>query len=75
MNDRPLVVEDVHEENGWSGVGFRRSFRPIEVATGLDPADARDLAARLVVAGDAAEGNLEGEAGVIPDAVPRGARA
>lgn len=31
------------------------------VGTGLNPDDARDLAARLVVAADAAEGNLEGE--------------
>jgi hypothetical protein len=61
MNDGPLEVEGVHEENGWSGVGLRWSSGPIEGGTGLDPDDARDLAARLVVAADAAEGNLEGE--------------
>lgn len=61
MNDGPLEVEGVHEEDGWSGVGLRWTSGPIEVGTGLDPDDARDLAARLVVAADAAEGNLEGE--------------
>ncbi|CAM2992420.1 MULTISPECIES: hypothetical protein [Halobacterium] len=60
MNDGPLDVEGVHEENGWSGVGLRWRSGPIEVGTGLDPDDARDLAARLVVAADAAEGNLGG---------------
>jgi len=60
MNDGPLEVEGVHEENGWSGVGLRWRSGPIEVGTGLDPDDARDLAARLVVAADAAEGNLGG---------------
>ena len=61
MNDGPLEVEGVHEENGWSGVGLRWRSGPIEVGTGLDPDDARDLAARLVVAADAAEGEFEGE--------------
>ena len=61
MNDGPVTVEGIHEENGWSGVGLRWTSGPIEVGTGLDPDDARDLAARLVVAADAAEGNLEGE--------------
>lgn len=61
MNDGPLEVEGVHEEDGWSGVGLRWSSGPIEVGTGLDPDDARDLAARLVVAADAAERNLEDE--------------
>lgn len=60
MNDGPLEVEGVHEENGWSGVGLRWTSGPIEVGTGLDPDDARDLAARLVVAAEAAEGNLGG---------------
>ncbi|WP_254532977.1 hypothetical protein [Natrinema gelatinilyticum] len=59
MNDGPLEVEGIHEENGWSGVGLRWMSGPIEVGTGLDPADARDLAARLVVAADAAEGKLK----------------
>jgi hypothetical protein len=59
MNDGPLEVEGVREENGWSGVGLRWSSGPIEVGTGLDPEDARDLAARLVVAADAAEGKLD----------------
>jgi hypothetical protein len=59
MNDGPLEVEGVWEENGWSGVGLRWSSGPIEVGTGLDPEDARDLAARLVVAADAAEGKLD----------------
>ena len=61
MNDGPLEVEGDHEEGGWSGGGLRWTSGPIEVGTGLDPDDARDLAARLVVAADAAEGNLEGE--------------
>jgi hypothetical protein len=60
MNDGPLEVEGVHEEGGWSGVGLRWTSGPIEVGTSLDPEDARDLAARLVVAADAAEGNLGG---------------
>ncbi|MBP2252515.1 hypothetical protein J2754_002861 [Halarchaeum solikamskense] len=60
MNNGPLEVEGVHEEGGWSGVGLRWTSGPIEVGTGLDPDDARDLAARLVVAADAAEGNLGG---------------
>jgi len=59
MNDGPLEVEGVREENGWSGVGLRWSSGPIEVGTGFDPEDARDLAARLVVAADAAEGKLD----------------
>jgi len=59
MNDGPLEVEGVYEENGWSGVGLRWSSGPVEVGTGLDPDDARDLAARLVVAADAAEGKLK----------------
>jgi hypothetical protein len=59
MNDGPLNVEGVHEENGWSGVDLRWSSGPIEVGTGLDPDDARDLAARLVVAADAAEGKFD----------------
>jgi hypothetical protein len=58
MNDGPLEVEGVREENGWSGVGLRWSSGPIEVGTGLNPDDARDLAVRLVVAADAAEGKL-----------------
>jgi hypothetical protein len=60
MNDGPLEVEGVYEEGGWSGVGLRWTSGPIEVGTGLDPDDARDLAAWLVVAADAAEGNLGG---------------
>ncbi|MFB6201357.1 MAG: hypothetical protein ABEI98_05035 [Halorhabdus sp.] len=59
MNDGPLEVEGVHEPEGWSGVGLRWSSGPIEVGTGLDPDDARDLAARLVVAADAAEGKFD----------------
>jgi len=59
MNDGPLEVEGVHEEGGWSGVGLRWTSGPIEVGTGLDPDDARDLAARLVVAADAAEGKFD----------------
>ncbi|MFY4814546.1 hypothetical protein ACOJIV_17885 [Haloarcula sp. AONF1] len=60
MNEGPLEVEGVHEEGGWSGVDLRWTSGPIEVGTGLDPDDARDLAARLVVAADAAEGKFEG---------------
>ena len=63
MNDSPLEVEGVHEVDGWSGVGLRWSSGPIEVGTSLDPDDARDLAARLVVAADAAEGELENAGG------------
>lgn len=59
MNDGPLEVEGVYEENGWSGVGLRRSSGHVEVGTGLDPDDARDLAVRLVVAADAAEGKFD----------------
>jgi hypothetical protein len=59
MNDGPLDVEGVHEENGWSGVGLRWRSGPIEIGTSLDPDRARDLAARLVVAADAAEGKFE----------------
>jgi hypothetical protein len=59
MNDGPLEVEGVYEENGWSGVGLRWTSGPIEVDTGLNPDDARDLAARLVVAADAAEGKFD----------------
>lgn len=59
MNDGPLEVEGVHEQNGWSGVGLRWSSGSIKVGTGLDPDDARDLAARLVVAADAAEGKFD----------------
>ena len=61
MNDGPVAVEGIHEPEGWSGVGLRWTSGPIEVGTGLDPEDARDLAARLVVAADAAEGEFEGE--------------
>jgi hypothetical protein len=61
MNDGPLEIEGVHEEKGWSGVELRWTSGPIEVGTGLDPDDARDLAARLVVAADAAEGTFEAE--------------
>ncbi len=59
MNDGPLEVEGVNEEGGWSGVGLRWTSGPIEVGTGPDPDDARDLAARLVVAADAAEGQFD----------------
>lgn len=59
MNNGPLEVEGIHEKNGWSGVGLRWSSGSIEVGTGLDPDDARDLAARLVVAADAAEGKFD----------------
>jgi hypothetical protein len=59
MNDGPLEVEGVHEEGGWSGVGLRWASGLIKVGTGLDPDDACDLAARLVVAADAAEGKFE----------------
>ena len=55
MNDGPLEVEGVHEEGGWSGVGLRWSSGPIGVGTGLDPDDARDLAARLEIKADAVE--------------------
>lgn len=56
MNDGPLEVEGVHEKDGWSGVGLRWSSGPVEVGTGLDPDDTRELAKRLRVAADAAEG-------------------
>jgi hypothetical protein len=59
MNDGPLTVQATNEENGWSGVGLGWSSGPIEVGTCLDPDDARDLAARLVVAADAAEGEFD----------------
>lgn len=59
MNDGPLDVEGVHEENGWSGFGLRWRSGPIEVGTGLDPDDARELAGRLLVAADAAEGKFD----------------
>ncbi|WP_303703831.1 hypothetical protein [Haloquadratum walsbyi] len=59
MNHGPLEVEGVHEENGWSGVGLRWTSGPIEVGTGLDPDDARDLTARLVVAAEAVEGKFD----------------
>ncbi|WP_132057446.1 hypothetical protein [Halorussus amylolyticus] len=59
MNDGPLEVEGVYEENGWSGVGLQWTSGPIEVGTGLNPENARDLAARLVVAADAAEGKFD----------------
>lgn len=59
MNDGPLTVQATSEENGWSGVGLGWSSGSIEVGTCLNPEDARDLAARLVVAADAAEGTLE----------------
>ena len=59
MNDDPPEVEGVHEEGGWSGVGLRWASGLIKVGTGLDPDDACDLAARLVVAADAAEGKFE----------------
>lgn len=59
MNDGPLDVEGVHEENGWSGVGLRWRSGPIEVGTGLDPDDVRELAGRLLVAADAAEGKFD----------------
>jgi hypothetical protein len=61
MNDDPLEVEGVHEEEGWNVVELSWSSGPVEASTGLDPDDARDLAARLVVAADAAEGEFEGE--------------
>jgi hypothetical protein len=59
MNDGPLEVEGVREDGGWSGVGLRWTSGPVEVGTGLDPDAARDLAARLVVAAEAAEGKFE----------------
>jgi hypothetical protein len=59
MNDGPLTVQVTNEENGWSGVGLGWSSDPIEVGTCLDPDDARDLAAHLVVAADAAEGEFD----------------
>lgn len=59
MNDGPLKVEGIHDENGWSGIGLRRSSSPIEIGTDLDPEDARNLAARLVFAADAAEGKYD----------------
>ena len=34
-----------HENTGWSGAGLRWIFPHVEVGTGLDPDDARDLAA------------------------------
>lgn len=63
MNDGPLTVKGIHEEGGWSGVGLRWTSGPIEVGTNLDPEDARDLADRLRVAADVAEGKVEGEGG------------
>ncbi|WP_323677589.1 hypothetical protein [Halorubellus sp. PRR65] len=59
MNDGPIKVKGVHEKGGWSGVGLRWTSGPIEVGTSLDPDDARDLAARLVVAAEAAEGKFD----------------
>lgn len=59
MNDGPLHVEGVREENGWSGVGLRWTSGPIEIGTGLDPDAARELASRLQVAADAAEGKFD----------------
>ncbi|MDS0223811.1 hypothetical protein NDI54_21005, partial [Haloarcula sp. S1AR25-5A] len=61
MNDDPIEVEGVHDEEGWNVVELSWISGPVEANTGLDPDDARDLAARLVVAADAAEGEFEGE--------------
>ena len=58
MNDGPLQIEGVHEEDGWSGVSLRWESGAIEVGTQLEPGDARDLARRLEVAADAAEGEI-----------------
>ena len=58
MNDGPLQVKGVHEENGWSGVSLRWESGAIEVGTQLEPDDARDLARRLEVAANAAEGEI-----------------
>lgn len=59
MNDGPLNVEGVSEEDGWSGVDLGWSSGPVNVSTGLKPDDARDLAARLIVTADAAEGKFD----------------
>jgi hypothetical protein len=58
MNDGPLQVKGVHEDNGWSGVSLRWESGAIEVGTQLEPDVARDLARRLEVAADAAEGEI-----------------
>lgn len=64
MNDGPLEIEGVHEENGWCGVGLRWSSGPIEVGTGLDPDDAREEFAGVPVNQSVPEGT-DGDAAAL----------
>lgn len=56
MADGPIEVDGIYEPRGWSGVGLKFTTDAVNIGTSINPDAARDLAKRLLVAADAAEG-------------------
>jgi len=56
MADGPVEVTGVYEPDGWSGVSLSFTTDAVDVSTGLNADDARELADRLIIAAEAAEG-------------------
>lgn len=59
FHDGAVEVQGIWEPEGWSGVGVDWTAGPVRVGTGLEPDEARELADRLRVAADAAEGAFD----------------
>ena len=59
MNDGPVSVSGIHETDGTDVVDIECSSGSVNVGTGLDSDRALDLANRLRVAADAAEGKFD----------------
>lgn len=55
----PIEITATYAAEGWSGVGVLWNAGPVRVDTSLEPDDARELAERLKVAADAAEGEAD----------------
>lgn len=55
----PIDISAVYDAEGWSGVVVLWKAGPVRVDTSLEPDDARELAERLKVAADAAEGGSD----------------
>lgn len=55
----PIEITATYSAEGWSGVGVLWQAGPVRVDASLEPDDARELADRLKVAADAAEGDSD----------------
>jgi hypothetical protein len=54
-----VTVEATYEQNGYCCVALDMAVGGVRIGTTFEPSDARDLAARLTKAADAAEGEID----------------